>query len=140
MILLDTNVISELMKPNPGSAVKLWVESASAQTFFLSSITAGELWSGVFNMANGKRKVLQAAVIAELLEEDFADRILPFDIHAARTYGEIYQARKKFNGKQKELDCQIAAIAKTHNFKIATRDTQDFEGCGVEIINPWIPR
>ena len=137
MILLDTNVISELMKPNPDAAVTLWVGSVSTQTLYLSTITAGELWSGLFNLEDGKRKTLQAAVITELLEEDFSGRILPFDDRAARIYGEIYQARRKLNGKKKELDCQIAAIAKVHNLKVATRDLHDFEDFGIEIVNPW---
>lgn len=140
MILLDTNVISELMKPAPDPAVARWVESVSAQTLYLSTITAGELWSGLFNMADGKRKASQEAVITELLEEDFADLVLPFDIQAARAFGEIYQARRRLNGKKQELDCLIAAIAKVNNLKLATRDVQDFEGCGLEIINPWTHR
>lgn len=140
MILLDTNVISELLRPVPDLTVSRWVESVSTQMLYLSTITAGELWSGVYNMDDGKRKSLQMAVIGELLQERFADRVLPFDNHAAHAYGEIYQTRRKLNGKEKELDCQIAAIAKVYNLKVATRDVQDFEGCGIDLINPWTHR
>ena len=125
------------MKSDPDPAVTRWVGSVSTQTLYLSTITAGELWSGLFNLEDGRRKTLQAAVIAELLDEDFSDRVLPFDDRAARIYGEIYQARRKLNGKKKELDCQIGAIAKVHNLKVATRDVHDFEDFGLEIVNPW---
>jgi toxin FitB len=89
MILLDTNVISEIHTSNPKPGVLAWFESVADQSLYLSAITEAELWSGVVAMADGKAKATKAAVIAELLQEDFADRRLPFDSRAARVSGYI---------------------------------------------------
>ena len=137
MILLDTNVISEIHASNPNPKVLAWFEAVADQSLYLSAITEAELWSGIAAMADGKAKATKAAVIAELLQEDFADRLLPFESRAARAFGEIFQRRKRLNGKDDPVDCQIAAIAKVHGLKLATRNVKDFDGCGIEIINPW---
>lgn len=88
MILLDTNVISEIHSSNPNPKVLVWFESVAGQSLYLSAITEAELWSGIAAMADGKAKATKAAVIAELLQEDFADRRLPFESRAAHAFGE----------------------------------------------------
>ena len=138
MILLDTNVISELMsgrKPSP--AVVAWFDSVSSSPLYLSTITETELLRGVAAMPAGKRRNLRATEINEMLNEDFSGNILVYDSRAARAYAEIEAHRRSIGRPIQIFDCQIAAIAKVHNLKIATRNVADFEHCGLDIINPW---
>lgn len=141
MILLDTNVISELMSGRePSRVVEAWFDSVSTIPLYLSTITETELLRGVAAMPVGKRRGLREAEISEMLNEDFADRILVYDSRAARAYAEIEAHRRSIGRPIAIFDCQIAAIAKVHGFKLATRNVADFEECGFEIINPWTHR
>ncbi len=137
MILLDTNVVSELMRPKPDSRVVAWFEKQMNVPLYLSSITEAELWAGFHQLPPGKRRTSIGQAITQTLAEDFIGRILVFDSRAARAYGEISGARKSLGLATDTADIQIAAIAKVNKLKVATRDSSGFAGSGVVVISPW---
>jgi toxin FitB len=137
MILLDTNVLSELMRAKPAPEVLAWIDSQSSDQLFTSSITVAEILYGVARMADGKRKqgLLQLATL--IFEEDFAGRILPFDTEAAVHYASL-AAESEVKGTVVDMaDGQIAAIAAFHDARVATRNVRHFDYLGVPVINPW---
>ncbi|MCH2394632.1 type II toxin-antitoxin system VapC family toxin [Oceanibaculum sp.] len=136
MILLDTNIVSEAIKPEPHPSVLAWLDAQAAETLFLSSITVAELLFGIGVLPKGKRKETLAERIARLLSQ-FADRILPFDTEAARHYADLaVQARTAGRGFPTP-DGYIAAIAAAHGFAVATRDNSAFTAAGLTVIDPW---
>lgn len=137
MILLDTNILSELMRPTPEAAVEQWLAGQPAASVFISAITEAELRYGVALMPSGKRRSALAVEIENMLGEDFSGRILPFDSPAAVAFAEIAAERRQAGRPISQADAQIAAIARSRGAALATRNVPDFEGCGVEIINPW---
>ena len=137
MILLDTNILSELMRAAPEAAVEQWLADQPAASVFISAITEAELRYGLALMAPGKRRSALAVEIENMLGEDFSGRILPFDSPAAVAFAEIAAERRQVGRPISQADAQIAAIARSRGAALATRNVPDFEGCGVEIINPW---
>ena len=137
MILLDTNVISELMRAKPDPGVAAWLDAQDASAVFLSVITEAELRYGVAILPKGRRRARLAAEVDKMLEEELGRRVLPFDRAAARSYATIGAARKAAGMPISHADCQIAAIARTRGARVATRNDGDFEHCGIEVINPW---
>jgi predicted nucleic acid-binding protein len=137
MILLDTNILSELMRPTPEAAVEQWLAGQPAASVFISAITEAELRYGLALMPPGKRRSALAVEIENMLGEDFSGRILPFDSPAAVAFAEIAAKRRQAGRPISQADAQIAAIAWSRGAAFATRNVPDFEGCGVEIINPW---
>ena len=137
MILLDTNVVSELMRPKPDPGVAAWLANQSATKVFLSAIAEAELRYGVAILPAGQRRDRIAAAVENMLQEDFARRILPFDSEAARIYAEIGAGRRAAGLPISHADCQVAAIARCRRAAIATRNVGHFEHCGIEVINPW---
>lgn len=137
MILLDTNVVSELIRPTPDPRVEMWLSRQIASSIFLSAISEAELRYGVALLPMGRRRDRLTAEIENMLQEDFAGRLLPFDREAARAYAEIGVVRRAAGLPVHHADCQIAAIARSRNAGIATRNVKDFEGCGIDVINPW---
>jgi toxin FitB len=137
MILLDTNVVSELMRPKPDPAVVAWFDTRVGLPLYISTITEAELWSGVDRMPAGKRRLVLQSLITDMLDEDFAGRILAFDRAAARLYGHISARRADLGKPVSTADGQIAAIAKANGLKIATRNIKDFADCDVALVNPW---
>ncbi|HKF49764.1 MAG TPA: type II toxin-antitoxin system VapC family toxin [Terracidiphilus sp.] len=137
MILLDTNIISESMRPNPDSAVLRWLDSLVRSETWTCSIVVGELFSGVDLMPAGRKSRALRFEIERALSEDFNGQVLDFDIDAARHYGAIVANRNRIGRPIRELDAEIAAIAASHGAAVATRNIRDFEGCGVKLINPW---
>ncbi len=137
MIVLDTNVVSELMRPNPVGSVLAWVARQAAPRLYLSTISEAELRYGVQILPAGQRRERLRAGIEGMLREDFAGRILPFDREAARVYAFIAAARRAAGHAITHADCQIAAIARAAGAAVATRDAHDFEGCGIDVIDPW---
>ena len=137
MILLDTNILSELMRPAPEPAVEQWLADQPAASVFISAITEAELRYGLALMPSGKRRSALAVEIEAMLGEDFTGRILPFDSPAAVAFAEIAAERRQAGRPISQADAQIAAIARSRGAALATRNVPDFEGCGVEIINPW---
>lgn len=138
MYVLDTNVVSELMRPTPDPSVAAWVARHRAAHLNFSSIGEAELRYGVAIMPAGRRREALAAAIDGLMREDFSGRVLPFDSAAARAYADIAAARRSVGRPVSQADCQIAAIAHAHGLALATRNVRDFAGMGIEIADPWV--
>ena len=139
-MLLDTNIVCELLRRTPDPAVERWVGTSLATDLYFSSIGEAELRYGVAILPEGRRRNALAQAIEAILREDFDDRILPFDSAAAREYSDIASARRAAGRPILPADCQIAAIARSRNMTVATRNVRDFEDTGVEIIDPWTAR
>lgn len=136
MIVLDTNVVSEAMKPQPHPAVRAWLNNQAAETLYLSSVTLAELLFGIGALPVGKRKDMLAQTLDGLMGL-FRDRVLPFDIDAARHYAELAVIARIAGQGFPTPDGYIAAIATSRGFIVATRDTAPYQAAGVTVINPW---
>jgi predicted nucleic acid-binding protein len=136
MIVLDTNVVSEAMKPRPNPAVRAWLNDQAAETLYLSSVTLAELLFGIGALPAGNRKDMLAQALDGLLGL-FRDRVLPFDTDAARRYAELAVTAKAGGRGFPTADGYIAAIAASRGFIVASRDTAPYEAAGVLVINPW---
>ena len=137
MIILDTNVVSELMRVDPQPEVLEWLNLQVSSEVFVSAITEGEIRRGIAIIPTGRRQRSLAEAADRTFNEDFVRRILPFDSQAAKVYAVIFAARRAAGRPITEPDCQIAAIASSLGAAVATRDSGGFEGCGIEVINPW---
>ena len=137
MILLDTNVISELMRAEPAQIVMDWFGKHDAADLFISAVTEAELRTGVAIHPEGQRRDRLQLAIDAVIDLDFQARVLPFDSLAAKAYAEIAAQRRASGRPIAEADCQIAAIARASSAPVATRNVKDFDGCGVRLINPW---
>jgi predicted nucleic acid-binding protein len=137
MIILDTNVVSEPMKPSGAPSVVDWLDRQAAETLYLTAVNLAELLVGVETLPVGKRRVGVGAALSALIAKLFGVRILPFDEDATRTYATLV-ARARANGVALSVaDAQIAAIAASMGFTVATRDTAPFVAAGVPIVDPW---
>ena len=137
MIVLDTNVVSEIMRPAPDSTVLSWLNAQVAEELWLNSVVVSELLFGITRLPAGARKRQLADTFAAMLEQDFAGRILPFDLEAAVIYAEL-AAGCEAKGRPVEMaDAQIAAICLAQGAKLATRNLKHFEGLGLGLVNPW---
>lgn len=137
MIILDTNIISELTRQAPAPGVISWLDSLAAEEVATTAITAAELLYGVARLPGGRRKTQLAAAVHGLLSDDFQNRILHFDERAAGHYGDIVADRERLGRPIGMADGLIAAICRAGDATLATRNTDDFEGTGIELINPW---
>ena len=137
MIVLDTNVVSELMRPLPNPAVESWIANRPAASLFFSAVGEAELRFGLAIMPAGRRRDALASEIEAMLHDDFADWILPFDSGAARAYAEIAASRRAIGRPAAEADCQMAAITQSRGMALATRNVRDFQDMGVNVIDPW---
>lgn len=136
MIVLDTNVVSEAMKPEPHPAVRAWLNDQIAQTLYLSSVSVAELLFGINALPAGKRRNMLTQTFDGLMKL-FRDRVLPFDIDAARCYAELAVTAKVAGRGLPTPDGYIAAIAAARGFIVASRDTAPYEAANVTVINPW---
>lgn len=137
MIVLDTNVVSELMKPAPSAAVTQWISAQPAMTLCTTSVTQAEIMHGILLLPSGRRRSALESAAAAMFSEDFAGRVLPFDSEAARAYAHIAVARRRSGRPISQFDAQIAAIARSARASVATRNPSDYEGCGIGLSNPW---
>lgn len=137
MIIVDTNVFSELLRPTPEPRVEAWLAAQDGFDIYLTAISEAELRYGVAIMYNGKRCDGLADAVDRILCDDMAGRVLAFDSVAAEAYATIAASRRAAGRPIAQADCQIAAIARARGAAVATRNTGDFEGCGVDLINPW---
>ena len=137
MFVLDTNVISELMKDRPNAAVLEWMDNQSADALFVTAVTQAEILTGIAILPEGVRKRGLATDAERVFSVYFANRIFPFDSRAASLYASIASERKAAGRPISQADCQIAAIARSRTMSVVTRDVSGFAGCGVGIINPW---
>ena len=136
MILLDTNILSEVLRPLPDIRVERWLDSQPDASLFTSAITEAELWLGVALMPLGHRRTALAVAIRTILADDFSGRILPFDSPAA-AFADVLASRRRSGRPMSQSDAQIAAIARSRGMTAATRNVRDFEGCGITVVNPW---
>ncbi|KGE05168.1 type II toxin-antitoxin system VapC family toxin [Pseudohaliea rubra] len=137
MILIDTNVISDLMRPDPAPAVLAWFGAHKASALYLSAVGEGELRRGAVILPPGRRRRQLLDAIDAMIAEDFAGRVVPFDSAAAAAFAEVFAARQKAGRPISFPDCQIAATARAHGAALATRNVTNFEGCGIPVIDPW---
>ena len=136
-IVLDTNVMSELLRPSPAPQVESWLAAQDGGSIYFTTVGEAELRYGLALLPTGRRRNALAKAIEGILEEDFRGRVLPFDREAARAYAAIAAARRAAGRPISQFDCQIAAIARANDAAVATRNTGDFGGCGLGVIDPW---
>ncbi len=137
MILIDTNVISELWKAEPNPKVLIWIDAQTVETLYLSAITVAELRFGLTTMPQGKRRTIYQERLEKEVLPAFAGRVLPFDLDISKAYADL-MARARIAGKAiGKSDGYIAATATACGFMIATRDISPFEAAGLKIVNPW---
>ena len=137
MIVMDTNVLSELMRAAPAEAVVRWIGEQPTLQLFTTSITQAEIAYGIALMPAGKRRTGIEAAFETMLSEDFRGRILPFDATAAHEFPVIAAARRRAGQPMTSFDAMIASIARSRGATVATRNVKDFDGCGVAILDPW---
>ena len=137
MTVLDTNVVSELMRPLPSDQVVRWTRSRAVGELFTTAITVAEIFYGIERLPIGKRRAAFEAAAEAILTDEFAGRVIGFDSHAARAFA-IIAARRRALGKPiSQSDAQIAAIVQICGATLATRNLADFENCDIKIIDPW---
>ncbi|WP_077530445.1 type II toxin-antitoxin system VapC family toxin [Vreelandella utahensis] len=137
MIVLDTNVISELMRPAPEEAVVQWLDQQPAEEVAVTSITVAEILFGIERLPEGKRRTRFAEAAAELFGTDFTGRILPFDAQSARYYAMEVAAAERQGKAVSMADAQIAGICMSNDAALATRNIRDFEAFPLALVNPW---
>ena len=137
MIVLDTKVVSELMRLAPEPAVMTWFSGQDSARLHLTAVSEAELRAGAAILPEGRRRDRLSAEIDAVIGEDFAGRVLPFDSTAARAYAAVAASRRSLGRPILEADCQIAAIARARDAAVATRNAGDFAQCGIDVIDPW---
>ena len=137
MIVLDTNVISELMRTAPSASVLRWVDNLPLEDVYLTSITLAELLYGIARLPAGSRRERLEDHLGEMITVDFRARVLPFDTAAATHYADIAAHRASSGRPISSADAQIAAVCRCHAATLATRNIKDFADTAVTLINPW---
>ena len=137
MIVLDSNVLSELMKPRPSPAVAAWVAQHPSAELFTTSITEAEIFYGIELLAKGRRRDALLAAAEALFAVDLAGHVIGFDGEAARAFAVIAAHRRAVGKPISHADAQIAAIARARRAKLATRNVADFADCGIDVLDPW---
>jgi predicted nucleic acid-binding protein len=137
MIILDTNVLSELMRPAPASIVVDWIGAQPMASLYTTSITQAEILHGIMLLPPGRRRSGLEAAATAMFAEDFGGRILGFGTDAAPPYARIASSRRRAGRPISHFDAQIAAIARSTGAVLATRNLADFEDCGVTLVDPW---
>ena len=136
-VLLDTNVVSELIRKAPDPAVDAWAAGHALEDLFFSAVGEAELRYGAAILPAGRPRASLVSDIEAMLRDAFGDRVLPFDSNAARAYAEIAAMRRSAGRPGPPADCQIAAIARSRGMAVATRNVRDFEDIDVEVVDPW---
>ncbi len=137
MFILDTNVISELMKPVVAPAVETWCATQARDSLYTTTITQAEILYGIAILSAGARQQRLQTLSQGMFQEDFAGKILSFDSEAAEFYATTTAYCRRQGNPISQFDAQIAAICRTHQATLATRNVDDFANCQIEIINPW---
>jgi predicted nucleic acid-binding protein len=137
MIVLDTNVLSEVLRPVPDPSVLDWLTNRPRASLFTTTVTRGEILYGIRLLPDGKRRRGLWDAAKKIFDEDFADQVLSFDCDAADMYAEIAAARRTTGKPISQFDAMIAAMARSRGASLATRNAKDFEDCGVDVIDPW---
>jgi predicted nucleic acid-binding protein len=137
VILLDTNVISALVRPSPDRAVLAYIRALAPETAFTAAVCEAELRYGLARLPAGRRRENLATRLTTLFASGFQNQVLPFDSLCARHYGVIRAGREAAGRPITVEDAMIAATARAHGASVATRNVNDFQACGTEIVNPW---
>jgi predicted nucleic acid-binding protein len=137
-VLLDTNVVSELMRKAPDPAVAMWAAGQPLNSLYFSAVGEAELRYGAAVLPTVQRRETLVSDIERMLGEAFEDRVLPFDSGAARAYADIAARRRSAGRPVASADCQIAAIAQSRRMAVATRNVRDFEDADIELVDPWV--
>ena len=137
MIVLDTNVLSEALKPRPAAGVLRWLADQAPSSVFTTTITMAEILYGVESLPPGKRQTQLLAAVEQMFAEQFEGRLLPFDEESARVFASIVAFRKTTGRPISQMDAMIAAIARSNRAVLSTRNSADFDHCGIQVINPW---
>lgn len=138
MIVLDTNIVSEVMGKEPSEAVIQWLNEQDTETLYLTTITIAEIGYGLRILPDGRRKRTLRSNFNDFIAKAFGQRILDFDEASALVYAEIMGHRKEIGRPMSVPDGQIASIARSKRMSVATRNTRDFEECGIHLINPFL--
>lgn len=137
MYALDTNVVSEITRPEPSPAVVQWLEKTSRLSLFLPSVVVAELYTGMELLPVGKKRTALAELVGAFIAQMPADHVLGFGYGEAIHYARIVALRRQLGREIKQLDAQVAATAAANQMRLVTRNVRDFESCGIEIVNPW---
>lgn len=137
MIILDTNVLSEVLRPAPERRVMEWLAARPAASLFTTAIIQAEILYGIAILETGRRREALAAAASAMFAEDFAGRVLPFDQESASAFAAIAAERRRVGAPISQLDAQIAAISRSRGAALATRNLRDFADCGIDTIDPW---
>lgn len=136
MVIVDTNVLSEAMRPRPDERVIAWMDAQAIETLYLSAITLAELRFGIAMLPEGRRRETMSLRLEEDVLTAFAGRILPFDDDASRSYASLMAQARRSGTAIGQADGYIAATAISHGFSVATRDSSPFEAAGIAVVNP----
>lgn len=137
MFLLDTNVLSALMRGTPAPEVAAFVSREPAERLFTAAVCQAEILAGLAVMPEGRRRLALEAAARAMFQEDFDGRVLPFDRGAAVAYAEIFAGRRRLGRPGPMADLIIASIARSQGFSVVTRNVADFSDCGVAVVDPW---
>jgi predicted nucleic acid-binding protein len=137
MFVLDTNVLSELMRARGAMAVVEWTNALPPSDLFTTALNQAEILYGLAIMPKGRKRADRIMRADEMFADDFRGRILPFDERAAGHYADIAATRERLGRPIQPVDAQIAGIARAHGMTVVTRDVGDFAGCGINVVNPW---
>ena len=137
MIVLDTNVVSELMRASPHPLVLGWLDREDARSLFVSAVSEAEIRTGLGLRLGGRRRRELTDAADRVFGRLFSGRVLPFDAAAARVYADIACHRRAAGRPISRFDCQVAAIARSRGMSVAARDVDGFSGCRIDVINPW---
>lgn len=137
MIVLDTNVISEMMRESPDANVIQWVDAQPVSDLFTTAITVAELLYGISRLSAGRRRTVLSEVFDEMVSTDLRDRVLPFDGTAAGHYADVVTTRERMGRPISMADAQIGAICRSRGARLVTRNLSDFVGIGIDVSDPW---
>ena len=137
MVVIDTNIVSELMRAEPSAEVLAWMDDRPPRDLFVTAVTEAEVRTGIALLPEGRRRRGLAEACERAFGSLFAGRVLPFDCDAARAYAEIVAARRVLGRPVSQADGQIAAIARSRGMAVATRNIRDFQDMGVDVLDPW---
>ena len=140
MLILDTNVVAELMRPYPAAAVARWLEAQPLTRLALTAVSLAEILYGLECLPEGRRRAELAGKFQAFLTRSFGEWVLPFDRRAAEAYAQLRSERTRAGRPLEGYDALIAAVARSRSASIVTRNKADFEACGVAVINPWSER
>ena len=137
MIVLDTNVLSEALRPSPDTSVLEWIAKQPRASLFTTTVTRGEILYGIRLLSDGKRRRALWDAAVKIFSDDFAGQVLSFDNDAADMYAEIAASRRNAGKPISQFDAMIVAMARSRGASLATRNVKDFDDCGVDVVNPW---